>query len=419
MRAGSPSARSRGVAPSADSAHSPHGADSARNVEPALDVLHAVRNRLARLRLDLHPARRPARQVPLLRGAARAHRRCRLHGGLAGTAVPGPACRPRTRGGHGARRAHRGNRGHGRQRTSSTQFWAFLLARFLLGLGSGTVSPAIRRMIVNASADELGREPRQAGRVRDLRLRAGPARRRRRRAALRPARAVHLPGRAVLRRPCLLVRLQLSAGPHSDKPQVIRRLLGATGDARGTRLVRRVLRHDRNVRGGLGDPAARPWSLDLAHRADALAVHRPDDFPGAARGSRRQRRGPMRVAAVSITVATALHLQLRGAAEPVAAAGGFADPRLCRLLHLPANQVAAAMAAPRADASSGQGLLGATGLAAAGISGLASGYMYEHSAGQRFSAVPRRSWPASSGSRSCFQQGNLRPVAAERAERHP
>ena len=34
----------------------------------------------------------------------------------------------------------------------STHFWAFLLSRFLLGLGSGAVSPAIRRIIVNASS---------------------------------------------------------------------------------------------------------------------------------------------------------------------------------------------------------------------------------------------------------------------------
>src|ERR1700759_888048 len=38
----------------------------------------------------------------------------------------------------------------------STHFWAFLISRFLLGLGSGAVSPAIRRVIVNASSDDLG-----------------------------------------------------------------------------------------------------------------------------------------------------------------------------------------------------------------------------------------------------------------------
>jgi hypothetical protein len=45
---------------------------------------------------------------------------------------------------------------------------------------------------------------------------------------------------------------------------------------------------------------------------------------------------------------------------------------------MPANQIAAAMASPLQDASSGQGLLGATGLAAAGLSGLIAGSVYEH-----------------------------------------
>ena len=45
---------------------------------------------------------------------------------------------------------------------------------------------------------------------------------------------------------------------------------------------------------------------------------------------------------------------------------------------MPGNQVSAALAGPPEQASSAQGLLGATGLAAAGLTGLVAGYLYEH-----------------------------------------
>ena len=44
---------------------------------------------------------------------------------------------------------------------------------------------------------------------------------------------------------------------------------------------------------------------------------------------------------------------------------------------MPSNQVAAALAGPPEQASSAQGLLGATGLAAAGLTGLVAGALYE------------------------------------------
>jgi MFS family permease len=44
---------------------------------------------------------------------------------------------------------------------------------------------------------------------------------------------------------------------------------------------------------------------------------------------------------------------------------------------MPGNQVSAALASPPQHASAAQGLLGATGLAAAGLTGLAAGVLYE------------------------------------------
>ena len=38
----------------------------------------------------------------------------------------------------------------------ASQFWAFLLAGLLLGLGSGTVSPAIRRIVITRDPEHVG-----------------------------------------------------------------------------------------------------------------------------------------------------------------------------------------------------------------------------------------------------------------------
>ena len=38
----------------------------------------------------------------------------------------------------------------------ATQFWAFLVARLLLGLGSGAVGPAVRRLVITRDPDTVG-----------------------------------------------------------------------------------------------------------------------------------------------------------------------------------------------------------------------------------------------------------------------
>ena len=71
----------------------------------------------------------------------------------------------------------------------ASEFWAFVLARLLLGLGSGAVGPAIRRIVITRDPDAGRRQPRSARVVRRRRVRARPARRRdRRRAASASAR---------------------------------------------------------------------------------------------------------------------------------------------------------------------------------------------------------------------------------------
>jgi MFS family permease len=95
-------------------------------------------------------------------------------------------------------------------------------------------------------------------------------------------------------------------------------------------------------------------------------------------GRTAQRRGPLRVVSVSLTVAALCTLSygilpslwmLLGVSIVHAIADSFT---------MPGNQVSAALASPPEQASSAQGLLGATGLAAAGLTGLVAGYLYEH-----------------------------------------
>ncbi len=264
----------------------------------------------------------------------------------------------------------------------STQFWAFLVSRFLLGLGSGAVSPAIRRIIVNASAeDSSDRLGANLGRLAAFEISGfvlGP---------LIAAVAAQLLG---LHAPFIFLaglfvvvlagstRLPLAAGPRSEQRQVIRRLLGIP--AMRAALAACVAFY---ITIGmfeavwailLRDHGASTWLIGLTLSLFTV----PMIFLAPLGGRVAQRRGPMRVAAVSITLATACtfsygvlpSLWLLLAVSLIhAVADSFT---------LPANQVAAAMAAPRQDASSGQGLLGATGLGAAGLTGLLAGYTYEH-----------------------------------------
>jgi MFS family permease len=260
----------------------------------------------------------------------------------------------------------------------ATQFWVFLLSRILLGLGSGAVSPAIRRIVVNASPEHLGAN---LGRLAAYEISGfvlGPL------VAAVTAQlfGLHAPfAFLALLFALALVScswLDLSAGPRSDQPRVIRRLIRVPAMRAalascvafyitiGTfEAVWAVL---------LRDHGASTWLIGLTLSLFTV----PMIFLAPLGGRMAQRRGPMRVAAVSITVATACTFSY-GALPSlwmllgVSLIHAFADS-----FTLPANQVAAAMAAPLEDASSGQGLLGATGLAAAGISGLLTGYVYEH-----------------------------------------
>jgi MFS family permease len=257
-------------------------------------------------------------------------------------------------------------------------FWVFLLSRILLGLGSGAVAPAIRRIVVADSAERMGANLGRLASFEVAGFGVGPV------FAAAVAQFLGLRAPFIWLAALLTValaasmRLDLSVGAQSETPRVIRRLLAVpamraalfscvafyvtvgTFDAVWAVLVR-----------GQG---ASTWLIGLT-----LSLFTAPMIVLAPLGGRlSQSKGPMRVASFSIAAATlctfsygvlpSLWMLLL-----VSMLHAFADS-----FTMPANQVATAMAGSIQDASSSQGLLGATGLAAAGLSGLISGYAYEH-----------------------------------------
>ncbi len=261
----------------------------------------------------------------------------------------------------------------------ATEFWAFLVARLLLGLGSGAVGPAMRRIVITREPDAVGAN---LGRLAAFDV-AG--------FMLGPLVAAVVAQAFGIRAPFLFLavvfvgvlvlasRLDLNAGvaerARGTRAAHAARAARDPGDPRGER---RVLPHRRDVRGDLGGAAARPRRRDVAHRPHAVVVHAADDLP---RADRRPRR------AVARSVA-------RGRDQPERRRRSARSRTACcpslwmllgvSLIHavadsftMPSNQVAAALGSPPEHLSAAQGLLGATGLAAAGLTGLAAGFVYE------------------------------------------
>ena len=93
-------------------------------------------------------------------------------------------------------------------------------------------------------------------------------------------------------------------------------------------------------------------------------------------GELAQRRGPIRVVSVSITVAAACTI-LYGVSPLWVCIAVSAIHATADAFTLPGNQVAVAIASPPEQVATGQGLLGATGLAVAGLAALIGAAVYE------------------------------------------
>jgi MFS transporter, DHA1 family, multidrug resistance protein len=124
----------------------------------------------------------------------------------------------------------------------------------------------------------------------------------------------------------------------------------------------------------LRDRGASTWLIGLTLSLFTV----PMIFLAPIGGRVAQRHGPLRTVAVSITLAAACTLSY----------GIFHALWLLLLMSIvhavadsftmPANQVGVAVATPPDRIAAGQGLLGASGLATAGLVGLLAGAAYEH-----------------------------------------
>ena len=262
---------------------------------------------------------------------------------------------------------------------AATEFWAFLVARLLLGLGSGAVGPGDAPHRDHPRARRGRREPRTARGVRRRRLHARTAGRRRRRGGVRHPRAVRVPRRGVRRR----VRARVAPRPHRRRRRRAHRRVSCAGCSCGP-AIQATLAASIAFYLTVGmfeaiwavllrDHGAETWLIGLTLSLFTL----PMIFLAPIGGRAAQSRGPLRVVAVSLTVATVCTFSygvlpslwmLLGVSIIHAVADSFT---------MPSNQVAAALGSPPEHLSAAQGLLGATGLAAAGLTGLAAGFVYE------------------------------------------
>jgi len=256
-------------------------------------------------------------------------------------------------------------------------YWAFLGARLLLGLGSGMVGPAIRRVVITRDPEHMGQNLGRlsaydvAGFVLGPLIAAGAA----------EAFGIRAPFwvlAAVLG--VVLVAslgLDLAAGPVGRERRVLRALL-AVPAMRATLCVAVAFYVTVGMFEAiwavlLRDQGADTWLIGLTLSLFTV----PMIFLAPVGGRVAQRRSPMRVATISLSVAALCTLAygfLPGlwVLLTVAVVHSVADS-----FTMPANQVAAALAGPPEQASSAQGLLGATGLATAGITGIIAGTLYE------------------------------------------
>jgi len=259
----------------------------------------------------------------------------------------------------------------------ASAFWAFVLARLLLGLGSGTVGPAIRRIVITHDPEHVGGN---LGRLASFDVAGfllGPLIA----AIAAEVLSIRAPfwflGAVLVVVLLLTLRLDLTAGTIAAPRRAVRDLVAIP--AVQATLCMAVAFY---VTVGMFEAI---WSLLLKdHGAETWLIGLtlslftvPMIFLAPIGGRVAQRRGPVHVVTVSLGVATVCTFaygvlpslwMLLGVSLVHAMADSFT---------MPGNQVSAALASPPEHVSSAQGLLGATGLATAGATGLLAGFLYE------------------------------------------
>jgi MFS family permease len=256
------------------------------------------------------------------------------------------------------------------------RLWEFIAARVLVGLGAGCYSPAVRRVAVT-------RDPARAGQTLGVMTTfelggflAGP---------VLASLLFELGG---LRAPfaALAALLALLA------PLAVRAPLPVAPITRERRIVRGLLAR-RAVRSSLIAGVAfyltmgvfeANWAVLLADRgasqlfigATMSLFSLPMLFVPVFGGHLAQRVGPLRVMVFSIGAAIACMLGYGALEDLWLLAALVAIHSVADGFTMPANQLAIARASPPDRIASGQGLLGATGLATASATAVATGWAY-------------------------------------------
>ena len=257
----------------------------------------------------------------------------------------------------------------------STELWQFILARAFLGLGSGIVSPAIRRVVIARDPERIGENLGKQGSFDISGFVLGPTMA----AGISWLFDFQAPFWALF---ALYVgiffvgmRLDLSVTRTASRGRALRTLLALP-------TIRAALSASIAFYVTIGMFEA-VWALllkDLGAGRILIGTTLsfftvPMIFLAPTGGRYAQRYGPLRVAGFSIAVATLCTLSygflplwpLLIVSVVHAVADSFT---------MPANQVAVAMSSPPEHVAAGQGLLGAVGVAVAGIVGIVAGGVY-------------------------------------------
>ena len=258
----------------------------------------------------------------------------------------------------------------------STSLWQWITARLLLGLGSGMIGPAIRRIIITRSPRHVGTN---LGRQAAFDV-AG--------FVLGPVIGAALAQLFGLRAPFIFLAIAFAfAIPFVGRINDVHVI--PTEERRGMRSLLRIPALQSALLAAIAfyltigmfealwaillrDQGADTWLIGVT-----LSIFTLPMVVFAPRGGAvAQRRGPINVVTLSITVA-ALATFAYGIAPlwiliVVSGVHAVADA-----FTLPANQVAVAMSSPPEELASGQGLLGAVGLAVAALSALVGAAVYD------------------------------------------
>jgi DHA1 family multidrug resistance protein-like MFS transporter len=260
----------------------------------------------------------------------------------------------------------------------ATALWAFVTARLLLGLGSGMVGPALRRIVITRDPDRVGANLGTMAAFDVSGFVLGPILA----AVLAEAFGLRSPFVALAGLYVVIgvvaVRLDLSSEPGRQPPRVLRDLLARpamqSGLAAAIAFYVTIGMFEAVWSVLLRDRGAQTWLIGLT-----LSLFTVPMIVLAPTGGRKaQELGPLRVVVVSVAIA-AVCTAGYGWVTPlwglIVLSGVHAG---ADAFTMPANQVAIALAAPREQAAAAQGLFGAIGLATAGAVGLAAGAVYEH-----------------------------------------